>query len=77
MISRSSPGVIRRVSHEPIQAAGAIETAMPYLDRMLDFVANLSARVTISAEGKTRTVHVTQTDSAGKKITGTAVYDKQ
>ena len=37
----------------------------------------LSARVTISSDGKTRTVHVTQTDSAGKKVTGTAVYDKQ
>ena len=31
----------------------------------------------VSADGKTRTVHLTITDSAGKKVTGTAVYDKQ
>ena len=37
----------------------------------------ISARSVVSADGKTRTVHVTQTDSAGKKVTGTAVYDKQ
>jgi hypothetical protein len=36
-----------------------------------------SAHSVISADGKTRTVHVTQTDSTGKKLTGTAVYDKQ
>jgi hypothetical protein len=36
-----------------------------------------SARSVVSADGKTRTVHVTQTDSAGKKVTGTVVYDKQ
>jgi hypothetical protein len=36
-----------------------------------------SARVVISADGKTRTVTVTATDSSGKKATGTAVYDKQ
>ena len=36
-----------------------------------------SARSTISADGKTRTVHATQTDPSGKKITLTAVFDKQ
>jgi hypothetical protein len=36
-----------------------------------------SARSVVSADGKTRTVQVTQTDSAGKKVTVTAVYDKQ
>src|SRR6201996_1712618 len=36
-----------------------------------------SGRVSVSADGKTRTVHVTQTDSAGKKISSVAVYDKQ
>lgn len=37
----------------------------------------ISARIVIAADGKTRTAHVTQTDSTGKKVTGTAVYDKQ
>ena len=37
----------------------------------------ISARIAISVDGKMRTVQVTQTDSTGKKITGTAVYDKQ
>lgn len=37
----------------------------------------LSGRVAISADGKTRTVSVTATDSKGTKVTGTAVYDKQ
>lgn len=37
----------------------------------------LSGRVVVSADGKTRTVTVSRTDSAGKKVTATAVYDKQ
>ena len=37
----------------------------------------LSGRIVISADGKTRTVTVTATDSKGKKVTGTAVYNKQ
>ena len=36
-----------------------------------------SGRVVVSADGKSRTVHITATDPAGKKITSTAVYDKQ
>jgi len=36
-----------------------------------------TARSVVSADGKTRTVHLTITDSAGKKVTGTAVSDKQ
>jgi hypothetical protein len=35
------------------------------------------ARSTISADGKTRTVHVTQTDASGKKVNVTAVFDKE
>jgi hypothetical protein len=31
----------------------------------------------VAADGKTRTVTLTGTDSKGKKYTGTAVYDKQ
>lgn len=36
-----------------------------------------SGRIVVSADGKSRTVHLTETDSAGKKVTDTAVYDKQ
>jgi hypothetical protein len=36
-----------------------------------------SGRIVVSADGKSRTVNLTETDSAGKKVTGTAVYDKQ
>ena len=36
-----------------------------------------TARSVISQDGKTRTVHVMQTDSSGKKIPVTAVFDKQ
>jgi hypothetical protein len=36
-----------------------------------------SGRIVVSADGKTRTLHLTETDSGGKKVTGTAVYDKQ
>ena len=37
----------------------------------------LTGKITVSADGKTRTVVTTGTDSAGKKVTSTAVYDKQ
>ncbi|WP_263366600.1 hypothetical protein [Edaphobacter bradus] len=36
-----------------------------------------SARIVVSADGKSRTVHVTGTDPSGKKVSSTAVYDKQ
>lgn len=36
-----------------------------------------TARAVVSADGKTRTVNLSGTDSSGKKLTGTAVYDKQ
>jgi len=39
--------------------------------------ATTSGRIVVSADGKTRTLHVTATDSAGKKVSETAVYDKQ
>jgi hypothetical protein len=42
-----------------------------------DGKTTLTGRVVISADGKTRTVNVTATDANGKKVTGTAVYDKQ
>ena len=36
-----------------------------------------TARIVLSADGKPRTVTTEGTDSAGKKLTATAVYDKQ
>jgi uncharacterized protein YaiE (UPF0345 family) len=36
-----------------------------------------TGRIVLSADGKTRTVTTEGTDSTGKKITATAVYDKQ
>ncbi len=36
-----------------------------------------SGRIVISADGKTRTLTITGTDSAGKKVSSTAYYDKQ
>jgi hypothetical protein len=52
-------------------------------DHTLEFAAKkggkvtISGKVVISVDGKTRTVTVSGTDTAGKKVTGTAVYDKQ
>ena len=37
----------------------------------------LSGRIVVSHDGKTRTVTTTATDAQGKKVTNTAVYDKQ
>ena len=37
----------------------------------------ISGRGVVSADGKTRTVTITGTDSKGKKYTSTAVYDKE
>ncbi len=37
----------------------------------------LTAKITVSADGKTRTVVSTQTTAEGKKVTSTAVYEKQ
>lgn len=37
----------------------------------------LTAHIVLSADGKTRTVTATATDSKGAKVTSTAVYDKQ
>ncbi|HEY3202027.1 MAG TPA: hypothetical protein VGL03_00050 [Thermoanaerobaculia bacterium] len=52
-------------------------------DRTLEFTgkkdgkAFVTGKVVVSADGKTRTVTVTVTDSSGKKTTNVAVYDKQ
>jgi hypothetical protein len=37
----------------------------------------ISARIVVSADGKTRTVTASGTDASGAKITSTTVYDKQ
>ena len=37
----------------------------------------ITGRIVLSADGKSRTVTTEGTDSTGKKITATAVYDKQ
>ena len=51
-------------------------------DHTLKFTAKkdgkvtISGQITVSADGRTRTVHVT-TDVKGKKVSSTAVYEKQ
>jgi hypothetical protein len=42
-----------------------------------DGKAMLTGRITISADGKTRTVHLSGTGPDGKKVSSTTVYDKQ
>jgi len=42
-----------------------------------DGKVTISGQVKVSADRKTRTVTVNATDAAGKKVKGTAVYDKQ
>lgn len=37
----------------------------------------LTGKMVLSADGKSRTVTLTGTDSSGKKVTSTTVYDKQ
>lgn len=37
----------------------------------------ISGRIVVSADGKTRTVTISGTDSKGRKFSSTAVYDKQ
>ena len=37
----------------------------------------LTGRIVVSADGRTRTVTTSATDSKGKKVRTTAVYDKQ
>lgn len=37
----------------------------------------LTGRIVVAADGKSRTVSVTGTDPSGKKVSSTAVYDKQ
>lgn len=39
--------------------------------------AGISAHIVVSADGKTRTVTIHGTGASGKRVTSTAVYDKQ
>ena len=36
-----------------------------------------SGRVVVSANGKTRTLHLNATDPSGKKLSGISIYNKQ
>ena len=45
--------------------------------QMKDGKVVTTARIVLSADGKTRTVTATGTDAKGNKISSTAVYDKQ
>ena len=47
------------------------------LDNKKDGKVTTSGRIVVSADGKSRTLTTSSKDSAGKKITGTSVYDKQ
>jgi hypothetical protein len=42
-----------------------------------DGKVTLTGRIVVSADGRSRTVTTTGTDSNGKKVSNTAVYDKQ
>ena|SRR2546430_3814083 len=42
-----------------------------------DGKVTLTGKITIAADGKTRTVVIGGTDASGKKVSSTAVYDKQ
>lgn len=63
-----------------------VEDARTYTkvdDRTLEFTSKkggkafVTGRVVISADGKSRTVTTTSTDSSGNKIQNTAAYDRQ
>jgi len=47
------------------------------LDNKKDGKVTTHGRIVVSPDGKTRTLTASGKDSAGKKITSTAVYDKQ
>ena len=47
------------------------------LENKKDGKVTLTGRVVVSVDGKTRTVTTTGTNAKGKRVTNTAVYDKQ
>jgi hypothetical protein len=52
-------------------------------DHTLDLASKKGSKVTntghvvVSPDGKTRTLHLSATDSSGKKVSGVSMYDKQ
>ena len=52
------------------------EQTLTFANRMAGKVT-LTGRITVSADGKTRTVTASGTDSMGKQVTSTSVFDKQ
>ena len=52
------------------------ERTLTFANRLAGKVI-LTGRMSVSADGKTRTVTVTGTDAAGKQISSTSVFDKQ
>jgi hypothetical protein len=47
------------------------------MDNKKDGKSVVTGRIVVSADGKSRTLRITGTDSAGKRFTSTSVYDKQ
>ena len=47
------------------------------ISNMKDGKAVTSGQIVISADGKSRTLRITGTDASGKKVSSSAVYDKQ
>jgi hypothetical protein len=52
------------------------EHTLELTSKMSGKVTN-SGRVVVSPDGKTRTLHLSATDSSGKKVSGVSIYDKQ
>jgi len=68
------------VSGDPNADARAYKKANAHtltFENKKDGKVGLNGRITISADGKTRTVHLSGTGADGKKFSSTAVYDKQ
>jgi hypothetical protein len=65
------------------EANGTTRTYKKINDRALTFMekangkTTLTGRIVLSADGKTRTVTTTTTNSTGNKVSSTAVYDKE
>lgn len=68
------------VTGDPTQDARAyrkIDDRTMELDVKKDGKIAYTGRIVLSADGKSRTITVSRTDPAGKKITSSSTYDKQ
>jgi hypothetical protein len=68
------------VSNDPAADARAYQKVDDHtlaFDNKKDGKATLSGRITVSADGKSRTVMLSGTGPDGKKFISTAVYDKE